>query len=112
MITMVIDAMEERDVMITDIPNAFMETPIPDLDEDDRVTMKITGVLVERLLNIVPGFYKEYVVYENGRKTLYKRMIMAIYGMLQAAPLWYNKFRKDLEGLGFKFNSYDPCVAN
>ena len=32
--------------------------------------------------------------------------------MLQAALLWYKQFRADLEGIGFKFNNYDPCVAN
>ena len=26
--------------------------------------------------------------------------------------LWYKKFRGDLEGIGFEFNDYDPCVAN
>ena len=30
--------------------------------------------------------------------------------MLSAALLWYLKFRKDLEGKGFVFNPYDPCV--
>ena len=32
--------------------------------------------------------------------------------MLQAALLWYSKFREDLESKGFKFNPYNPCVAN
>jgi len=32
--------------------------------------------------------------------------------MLAAALLWYKKLKKDLEGIGFKFNPYDPCVAN
>ena len=32
--------------------------------------------------------------------------------MLQPGLLWYRKFRSDLEGLGFHFNKYDPCVAN
>ena len=32
--------------------------------------------------------------------------------MLQAALLWYSKFREDLESKGFKFNPYDPCVAD
>ena len=49
---------------------------------------------------------------ENGKKTLYVQVMKAIYGMLQAALLWYKKFRKDLEEHGFKFNKYDPCVAN
>jgi hypothetical protein len=26
--------------------------------------------------------------------------------------LFYKKFRKDLESIGFEFNKYDPCVAN
>ena len=32
--------------------------------------------------------------------------------MLEAALLWYNMFRADLEAEGFVFNPYDPCVAN
>jgi hypothetical protein len=32
--------------------------------------------------------------------------------MLMASLLWYKKFRGDLEGIGFEFNPYDPCVAN
>jgi hypothetical protein len=36
----------------------------------------------------------------------------AIYGMLEAAILWYKKFQGELEQKGFKFNPYDPCVAN
>ena len=32
--------------------------------------------------------------------------------MLIAALLWYNKFKLKLEGHGFIFNPYDPCVAN
>ena len=32
--------------------------------------------------------------------------------MLISALLWYKKFQKDLEGIGFIFNPYDPCIAN
>ena len=32
--------------------------------------------------------------------------------MLISAMLWYRKFRNDLEGVGFIFNPYDPCIAN
>ena len=39
-------------------------------------------------------------------------MLRAIYGMLTASLLWYLKFKKDLENIGFKFNDYDPCIAN
>ena len=40
------------------------------------------------------------------------RVLKAIYGMMEAALLWYKRFRHELEDVGFKFNLYDPCVAN
>lgn len=104
---------EKRDVMSADVPNAFIQAlmPIPE-EGEDRVIMKITGVLVDLLIEIDSNTYGPYVVYEKGRKVLYVRVLRAIYGMLIAALLWYKTFRKDLEEQGFKFNPYDPCVAN
>jgi hypothetical protein len=53
------------------------------------------------------------VVYEKRtRKVLYVQVLRAIYGMLEAALLWYKKFQHEWEQEGFKFNPYDPCVAN
>ena len=113
MITAVIDAKERRDVMCADIPNAFIQADMPTVEDgDEKVVMKITGVLVDMLTQLNPELYGPYVVYERGRKVLYVQVLKAIYGMLQAALLWYNKFREDLEGQGFEFNPYDPCVAN
>ncbi len=74
--------------------------------------MKITGVLVDMLVELNPQLYGPYVVYEKTRKVLYVRVLRAIYGMLEAALLWYKKFRNELEQEGFVFNPYDPCVAN
>ena len=39
-------------------------------------------------------------------------MKKALYGMLQSSLLYYKKFRKDLEGIGFIVNPYNPCMAN
>jgi hypothetical protein len=39
-------------------------------------------------------------------------VLKALYGMLQPALLYYKKFRKDIERIGFKINPYDPCIAN
>ena len=52
------------------------------------------------------------MVFENEKKVLYTRVLRPIYGMLQAALIWYKTFRRDLEGEDFVFNPYDPCVAN
>mgnify|MGYP002176679840 FL=1 len=112
-LTSVIDANEHRDVMTCDIPNAFIQAEMPIVKEgDEKVLMKITGVLVDMLVEINPMLYGPCVVYENSRKVLYVQVLRAIYGMLIAGVLWYNKLRGGLEGHGFKFNPYDPCCAN
>jgi hypothetical protein len=99
--------------MTADIPNAFIQAELPEPEEGtDRVIMKITGVLVDLLVGMSPEIHGSYVVFEKGHKVLYLRVLRALYGMLSAALRWYEKFRKDLEGIGFKFNPYDPCVAN
>jgi hypothetical protein len=115
MLTAVIDAHEERDVMTCDIPNAFIQALMPEVkDGDERVMIKNLGVLVDMLVELNPELYGPYVVYEKHRrnKVLYVQMRRAIYGMLEAAILWYKKFRGELEQKGFKFNPYDPCVGN
>jgi hypothetical protein len=115
MLTAVIDAHEERVVMTCNIPNAFIQALMPEVkDGDERVMMKITGVLVNMLVELNPELYGPYMVYERNRqnKVLYVQVMRAIYGMLEAAILWYKKFQRELEQKGFKFNPYDPCVVN
>jgi hypothetical protein len=103
--------------MTADIPNAFVQTDIDDQNQvkGNRIIMKIRGPLVDMLCEIAPEIYEPFVVFE-GRdkkvKVLYLRMLRAIYGMLQSSLLYYKKFRKDIESIGFKVNPYDPCVAN
>jgi hypothetical protein len=113
MITGVIEAKEERDVMTCNIPNTFIQALLLKKDPgEDRVVMKITGVLVDMLVDVNQELYRPAVVLENRKKVLYLEVLKAIYGMLEAALLWYKTCRKDLEDIGFIFNPYDPCVAN
>jgi hypothetical protein len=90
LITGVIYAKQQRDVMTLDVPNAYVQTPIP--QTGDKIIMKIRGSLVDILIEICPGIYDEYVVEEGKQDILYVRMLMALYGMLIASILWYNKF--------------------
>jgi len=53
-LTNIIDAKEERDVMSADVPNTFIQTLMP--DDNKKVTMKITGVLVHLMVEQAPGF--------------------------------------------------------
>jgi hypothetical protein len=50
--------------------------------------------------------------YEGKTKVLYVKMLKAIYGMLQSSLLYYKKFCKDIESIGFEANLYDPHITN
>ena len=56
--------------------------------------------------------YRKFVTIERGRKVLYLKLRTALYGIMQAAFLWYETFSTCLRADGFKLNKYDPCVAN
>ena len=112
-LTATIDAKEGRDVMSLDIPNAFIQATMPVTSAgEDRVIMKLGGLLLDLLLEIAPEIYADYVVLDNGKRVLYLLVVRALYGMLVSALLWYKQFRKELEKVGFVFNPYDPCIAN
>jgi hypothetical protein len=74
--------------------------------------MKITGVLVDFLVEIDVAKYGPYVVFENGVETIYVDLLRALYGKLVAAFLWYQQFKTDLEKVGFKINPCDLRLAN
>ena len=61
MLTCVIDAQENRDVAVVDIPNAFIQTVVSDEDADHRVTVRIRGPLVDILVSMAPDVYGPYV---------------------------------------------------
>jgi hypothetical protein len=56
--------------------------------------------------------YDDYVIIERKHRILYVRMLKALYGMLMSSVLYYKKFRKDIESVGFEVSPYDICVAN
>jgi hypothetical protein len=92
---------------------AFIQAKLKEVAEgDERVMMKITGVLVDMLVEINPQQYGPHVVYEKRGRVLYVQVLRAIYGVLESALLWYKKLRSGLEGVGFILNPYDPCTAN
>ena len=79
MLTAVIDAHEGRDIMCTDNPNAFIQAEMPDRsDGKEQVTMKITGVLVDMLIQLSPKIYGPYIVFEKQRKVVYVQVLKVI----------------------------------
>jgi hypothetical protein len=111
LLSCIIDADEDRDVAVIDIPNAFIQTRIE--DEKDMAIIKIRGILVDMLIEIAPKVYTPYVTTDRkGVKQLIVQCLNAIYGTMMASLLYYQKFSKSLRSVGFNFNPYDPCVAN
>jgi hypothetical protein len=71
-LTSIIAAKEERDIMMADIPNTFIQTLMPELEEDqERVIMKLKGAVLEILVELAPDLYGPYVVLEDGKRVLY-----------------------------------------
>ncbi|CAJ1933114.1 unnamed protein product [Cylindrotheca closterium] len=69
--TCAIDAHEGRDIMTVDVPNAFIQTYMPEAKEgEDRIYMKITGMMVQILIDMALE-YRKYVVLENGKQVIY-----------------------------------------
>ena len=107
-LTAVIDAMEGRNVVVLDVPGAFMQAEI-----DELVHVQFTGAMVKLLLEIDYDMYKEYVVVEKGEQVMYMELIKALYGTLRAARLFWQKLSKQLiDEWGFIPNKYDDCVVN
>ena len=108
-----IDAHEKRDIKTADVPNSYIQALMPPRkDGEDRVTMKISGALVDMVLQIDPIGYTDYVVKERGQQVIYVEVLRALYSMLESALIWYQRFWNDLEKIGFEFNPHDGCVAN
>ena len=111
LLTATIDAHEERDVAIINIPNAFVQTRIT--NEKDKAVMRLRGKLAELLVKVAPEIYTKYItINKKGETVLYVKLLNALYGIMKAALLFYKRFVKDLESIGFELNPYDPCVAN
>ena len=108
MTTLVIDAMERRDVAVFDVPGAYLQTPMP---KDKNILMVIRGQFVDILCDVNPK-YREHVRMINGKKVLYVKVLRAIYGCIESAMLWYNLYSSTLKQMGFILNPYDRCTAN
>ena len=108
MATLLIDAREERDVAIFDVPGAYLHAELP---KDKFVLLKLEGPFVDIMCEVNPE-YKEDVMFEGNKKVLYVQILQALYSMIKSALLWYSLYIEVLEKEGFMVNQYDKCVAN
>ena len=106
LITLLIDAKEDRDVATADVVGAYLNAYM-----EDFVVVKLVGDEVDIISNL-NSRYREYVTIENGKKVLYLQLVKALYGCIKSALLWYECFTNCLLNMGFKLNKHDQCVAN
>jgi hypothetical protein len=59
LLTLIVDAHKGRNVIVIDIPNAFIQTQVD--GAKDCVIIHITGVIVDWLVKVVPKVYVLYV---------------------------------------------------
>jgi hypothetical protein len=69
LLTSLVDAQENCDVAIVDIPNTFIQTVVE--NDEDKVVMRIRGHMVDVLVKVAPRVYGLYVsTNKQGRKQL------------------------------------------
>ena len=103
-----IDAYEERDVVIFDLPGAYLHAEMP---KDKRLLMKFRDEFVDIMCKVNPE-YEQDVVVEHGKRVLYVRILRAIYGCIELVLLWYELYVSVLKEMIFQLNPYNKCVAN
>ena len=68
MLTSVINVNEDKDVATIKTPNFFIQTPIDRKPEDEKIKMKIKGVLVYILVQMHLETYGPNLVYKKERR--------------------------------------------
>jgi hypothetical protein len=107
LITSTINAFEGRNVVIVDMPGAFLKVGV-----EEEVYMCTMGRLVELMVQTAPEIYRTYVtVGSNNTPALYVKLQKVLYGCLRSALLFYLKLVENLESDGFEIDPYDPCLA-
>jgi hypothetical protein len=86
-ITAAVAASKKRHVWCYDIPSVFVNT---DVDED--VLMVLKGELAEMMVHIAPQIYwKHITVDKKGTPVLYVKLQKALYRLMRASLLFYQK---------------------
>ena len=81
MIKYAIEAHEERDVAIINIPGVFFHALT-----DEEIYMLLCGPLAELMVTVDPSLYRQYVTYNyKGQELLYVNMNKALYGLFKSA---------------------------
>ena len=108
LLSLVIDAMEERDIAIVDVPGAFLRARLEEI-----VHVCLRGFLADLMVDIAQETYGPFAYKDNnGETVLYIRLTRALYGCLKSSLQFWKQLSSVLEHEGFSCNQYDSCVMN
>ena len=107
-VTLIIDAYEQRQASVFDIPGAYLNAYLPDTR---TVLIKFEQEFVDIMCTLRPELQQDVII-EGNKQVLYMRIVKALYGCVDSALLWYKKFSEKLIDMGFIINPYDACIAN
>jgi hypothetical protein len=90
------------------MPSTFVNKNV---DKDVLTVLK--GELAELMVQIAPQVYMKYITVDRkGTNILYVKLQKALYGLMRASLLFYQKLRKEFEAYGLEINPYNSCAAN
>jgi hypothetical protein len=76
------------------------------------VHVRFTGKMLDLLIEIDANMYKLCVMMEGKERVMYVELLKALYRMVRAARLFWEKLSGKLLEWGFTPNPYNPCVVN
>jgi hypothetical protein len=83
LITAMIDAYEGRTIGVYDIPGAFLHA-----HQTDITYVKMTYEAATLLIEVSPTIYKDYLILERDKNTIYLMLKRALYGCVKSALLF------------------------
>ena len=94
-LTTIIDAQEDWDVAICNVPNAFIQTCLT--NNKDKLVMQLLRPLATLLVDLAPKIYSLYFMTDkHGHPVLYICILNAMYGIMRAVLLYYQHFVADI----------------
>jgi hypothetical protein len=101
MIVLCIAAVERRKIEAIDFPGAYLNATL-----EETQVMRLDQTLTEEAVKVDPKL-QEFVQPDG---TMLVELLKALYGLPEAAKLWYLHLRKALLEMGYKCSSSDPCL--
>jgi hypothetical protein len=98
---------EKRKVVTVDIGSAFLRGKFR--EDSEPIIMRLDKEMADALCKIDPNAYKAFKRHDG---SMYVQLKKPLYGLIEAAKLWFEEISRTLKSLGFKQNVYDECCWN